>query len=87
MKAVLSIALFLNANLAFAANVNLDQEAGYDSVPVYYNSWCSQNSIMQEGQNGEVVEQKNCSELALTCEEKSVYRMRNLIINATCEAK
>lgn len=84
MKFVLSVLLFVVAPVAFA--VTFDGGSAPE-VPVFYASWCSDNAVVAQETNGQLVVRESCTEKALTCVDQEVYRGRQVVHSATCAAE
>ncbi len=85
MKALLA-ALLLVSSSAMAQN-DVSYSRSSDELQIDFISWCEENNVMGQDQQGNNYVRANCSEQGLTCKTYSSYRHHRTIYTAACAAK
>lgn len=71
--------LLLVSSSAFAFDYNTERE-------VNYVSWCSNNQVLVNTSNNELIVLADCNAQGLTCKEQVRPQGRAMIVTASCKA-
>lgn len=85
MKALIA-ALMLVSSSAMAQN-EVNYSRPQDDFYIDFLSWCEENNVMGQDQQGNNYVRANCSEQGLTCRSFSTHRHNRTIYTAACVAK
>lgn len=81
MKSLIA-ALLLVSGSAMASEVNYSRPQ--DDFYVDFISWCEENNVMGQDQQGNNFVRANCSEKGMTCKTVATHRHNRSIYTATC---